>query len=249
MASERIDINELAGHAAADLIESFFTKVGLYTKDQIQQFKIRFGKGFSRYLSGSVRRYSTFKTILNRYEPVEIDDYYVPCHFQIEEKTYRDDDFFDLVDDHPRLIVEGTAGLGKTVFMRHLFRSAILEHYNRIPILFELRYLQLNKEQTLLSHLVDQIAVYIPGFAVEHLQFGLQQGKFILFLDGLDEIAFEERTRYGSEILDLCYRYTQSPLIMSTRRDDFYQPWETFSIAKLQPMKSRPNYFDVGQAD
>ncbi|TCR70722.1 hypothetical protein [Rhizobium sp. BK376] len=58
MAEFDVNINEIVGHAAADLIESFFTSLGDKTAEQIKRFKIKFGKGFSRYLAESFNRYS-----------------------------------------------------------------------------------------------------------------------------------------------------------------------------------------------
>ncbi len=83
---------------------------------------------------------------------------------------------------------------------------------------------------------MKQVSTYIPSFNEEHLKFGMQSGKFIIYLDGIDEISLEDRTRYATKILDIAYRFPATPILLSTRPDDFYLPWEAFRVAKLLPM-------------
>ncbi|MET3648929.1 NACHT domain-containing protein [Phyllobacterium ifriqiyense] len=236
MSESEINVNEIAGHAVADLVESFLSSVGNNTKEQIAKLKIRVGKGFSRYLSETLDRYSKFKTLINRYDAIELSNNYVPARIKNGTDVFRSDDFFASLVENKRLIVEGTAGLGKTLFVRHMLRHTILYEKKFIPILFELRNLHLDNSQTLTANLVMQVAHYVPSFTEEHLRFGMERGKFIIYLDGIDEISLKDRTRYASEILDLAYRYTETPILLSTRPDDFYIPWETFRVAKLLPM-------------
>jgi hypothetical protein len=236
MSDFNINISEVAGHAAADLIESFFKSAGNYTADQIAKYKVRLGAGFSKYLTSSLARHSYFKTILNRYEPLRLDAHYVPVRVSIKNNEMREEDFYSQLLENRKIIVEGTAGLGKTLFMRHLFAHTCMYDHARIPILFELRNLQLDSSVALLSHLTKQISTYIPKFSNEHLVFGLQKGRFIIYLDGLDEIAVAERTRYGAEILEICHRYVDVPVVITSRPDKFYEPWEALSIAKLSRM-------------
>jgi hypothetical protein len=237
MAKFDVDVNEIAGHAVADLVESFFQNAGTATKDQIAKYKIRFGRGFSKYLTHTLTRYSHFKTLLNRHEPLVLQDQYVPARIRFRGETLRDEDFFDKIDQRQRLVIEGTAGLGKTLLLRHLFAHTIQYNPKFIPILFELRNLHLSPGASLLSQLTKQISDHIPTFTQDHLVFGLQRGKFAIFLDALDEIAFAERGKYGSEILDLSYRYVDVPLTVSSRPDKFYAPWETFTVTELLPME------------
>ncbi|MGN7715067.1 NACHT domain-containing protein [Agrobacterium radiobacter] len=236
MTDSEINVNEIAGHAAADLVESFFSSVGINAKDQIAKAKIRFGKGFSKYLNETLERYSRFKTLINRYDAIDLGQNYVPARITTGTKSFRSDEFFDVLNQKKRFIVEGTAGLGKTLFVRHLLCHTILYERNYIPILFELRNLHLDNTKSLVANLVKQVSDYIPGFNEEHFRFGLDTGKFVIYLDGIDEISLVDRSRYASEILDLAYRYPETPILLSTRPDDFYLPWEVFKVARLQPM-------------
>src|SRR3954468_4406969 len=89
-----INVNEIAGHAAADLVESFFSSVGNATKDQIAKYKVKFGRGFSRYLTETVARYSKFKTLINRHEAIDFAQNYVPVRIQCGDDVFRGEDFF-----------------------------------------------------------------------------------------------------------------------------------------------------------
>jgi hypothetical protein len=236
MSEAQINVNEIAGHAAADLVESFFSSVGNTTKDQIAKYKIRFGSGFSKYLTETLARYSRFKTLINRHDAIDLGENYVPTRIKDGECVFRSDDFFSELVDKKRFVIEGTAGLGKTLFVRNMLRHTILYERKYIPILFELRNLHLDNTLSLTANLVKQVSHYVPGFNEDHFRFGLEQGKFIIYLDGIDEISLEDRSRYASEILDMAYRFTNTPILLSTRPDDFYLPWEVFRVAKLQPM-------------
>ncbi len=236
MSEVEINVNEIAGHAAADLVESFFSSMGNTTKDQIAKYKIRFGSGFSSYLTETLARYSRFKTLINRHDSINLDDNYVPTRIRDENVVFRSDDFFSELVEKKRFIIEGTAGLGKTLFVRNMLRHTILYERKYIPILFELRNLHLDNTLSLTANLVKQVSDYIPGFNEDHFRFGLERGKFIIYLDGIDEISLEDRSRYASEILDMAYRFTETPILLSTRPDDFYLPWEVFRVARLQPM-------------
>ncbi|NKM95687.1 NACHT domain-containing protein [Rhizobium leguminosarum] len=236
MSEGEVNINEIAGHAAADLVESFFSNVGNMTKEQLAKRKVSVGIGFKKYLKEAVAKYSRYKTLISRHDPIELKDSYVPVRIRTGGESQRYEDFFERVVEKKRMIVEGTAGLGKTLFVKHLFRHTVLNERRFIPILFELRNLHLNNSQTLLANLVKQVAPHVPGFNEEHLKFGMEKGKFFIFLDGIDEISIEDRTRYASEILDLSYRYPDAPFLLSSRPDDFYVPWESFEVARLLPM-------------
>lgn len=236
MSEIQINVNEIAGHAAADLVESFFSSLGNTTREQIAKYKIRFGSGFSRYLTETLARYSRFKTLINRHDAIDLGDNYVPTRIRDGGVILRSDDFFDELVERKRFIIEATAGQGKTLFVRNMLRHTILYEKKYIPILFELRHLHLDNTRSLTANLVKQVADYIPGFNEDHFRFGLEHGKFIIYLDGIDEISLENRARYASEILDMAYRFTETPILLSTRPDDFYFPWEVFRVAKLQPM-------------
>jgi predicted NACHT family NTPase len=234
MADFEIDVNKVAGHAATKLIDSFFSLVRGETKDQIAKYKIRFGKGFSRYLSENLKRYGQYKTLLNRYDTVQLTDCYVPANARIGKETLRIEDFLPSFLEKKRLILEGTAGLGKTLFLRYSLDFITQNEPKFIPILFELRHL--HGTDGLAAHLAKLVATYVPGFTEEHLRFGMERGAFVLLLDGLDELALTERTRFGMEILELCYRYRQTPILISSRPDEVYAPWEVFQVARLLPM-------------
>ncbi len=227
---------EIVSHAAVNLIDEFFASTGTATEEQIAQYKLRLCKGFFRYISEAAARYSKYKTLLNRYDAIELADNYVPAYLSDGENTVPAGEFFRKIVDHKRVIVEGTAGVGKTLFIRHMFQHAILCEKSYIPILFELRNLHLDGDRSLIANLARQVSPYVPGFSEDHLRFGLRTGRFMIFLDGIDEISLDNRVRYAGEILDLAYRYTEAPILLSTRPDDFYGPWETFRVAKLLPM-------------
>jgi predicted NACHT family NTPase len=107
-----------------------------------------------------------------------------------------------------RVMILAPPGGGKSMLLQHIATqySAIgmrrLKHLH-VPILFELHRLNGNS-RPLIEHLADRLkgADVRPGFwdARKFMEKGLEDGRLLILLDGLDEVDSSQRQRALSEI-------------------------------------------------
>ena len=205
-----------------------------------------FGDGLDQYILFLQRTVGRVRTILSRDETFSVSDIYVkrtfdaPQHFK--QKFYLKDEpiaeslLMDLiVDDKISLIIQGTAGSGKTLSVKNLVSGFIPKNTNQIPIFFELRKLQTDPSASLVKHIVQSVSAYVPYFNEETFTFGLQSGSFVVILDGLDEIPYAMRTWRGIEIRDLMQR-SRSSIVITTRPDDIYASWTDGPVLRIIPL-------------
>ncbi|MVT37638.1 hypothetical protein GO497_11915 [Acidovorax citrulli] len=84
------------------------------------------------------------------------------------------------------IIILGTVGQGKSMFMRHLAVNE-LSTSGKIPLFLELRYV--SAEEGLNGLLVNAFrSMGLLNVKENQVQEILKTGKFTLFLDGIDEI-------------------------------------------------------------
>lgn len=130
------------------------------------------------------------------------------------------------------LIVDA-AGMGKSTFVKNLVLE-VFNHKDYIPIFLELR--RINEKESLITKIateIDDNHHFIDENLVELL---LQEGGYIIVLDGYDEIPDSYRNRIGEELFDLVLKFDNNIIILTSRpgenipRQVFNQ---TFSIEPL----------------
>lgn len=179
----RVDPSRFARQAAADC------GVRILTFDELRHELL----DFRPYLN----------SFLAEYELDPVKPCYVPLHFghTSEWKSTDDEQAHDL-HDHVRewldddtilLMIFGDYGSGKTTYLRHLM-YCLSKHYlhsglqSRIPLLITLRNYSkdFSLHTCLQSHLESRCGIQEPYSTVETF---LKRGRFVLLLDGFDELA------------------------------------------------------------
>ena len=64
----------------------------------------------------------------------------------------------------------------------------------------------------------------------------LKNGKYIIFLDGIDEVGPETRDKINSEILDMRESFSKNVYIVTSRPYDNFISWSHFTELKLSPL-------------
>lgn len=204
-------------------------KIGHETKS----FQVRFNKAFEDYLINAYSHYAVTKTILYRDVPVNLYEYYVHIDLLLAGKTINTENAQGVYDVARRIVIEGMAGCGKSTLTRHLFLDTI-KNTSLVPLYFELR--NLNKgDVSIIDALYERISAL--GFTLEREYFvaALKLGKFAVFLDGYDEINSGIRKQVSDSIQDFAERYRESVVVVSSRSDDTFVSWNTFSVFKTKP--------------
>ncbi|CAH0309035.1 hypothetical protein SRABI96_04907 [Peribacillus sp. Bi96] len=150
---------------------------------------------FKVYLEKSFEQYSTIPTIALKDRRVFLNDIYQPI--SIQQKDMKDSEKVllfeynnDFFSDHPKLLIIDSAGMGKSTFSKFLFLSSI-EKKIQIPVFIELR--RLRSDHSILDELYLKLEYKSSNFSKEHIMDLIEDGGFLFFLDGYDEIPIKER--------------------------------------------------------
>lgn len=127
-----------------------------------------------------------------------------------EEKVVHNVDFFPTKKN---LIVLGTAGQGKSIFMRYLAHQEAKKQ-QKIPVFLELRRAQ---KETIKDAIFNKLSCYFDDLSSELFEFLVKQGALVLFLDGFDEVVAEKANLFFSELEDMSVKYKKMKVIVSSR--------------------------------
>jgi DNA-binding Xre family transcriptional regulator/DNA replication protein DnaC len=145
--------------------------------------------------------------LYNKSHQLNLATLYVSMYLQEQRSSYREasdvemplEKAMDVIDQHHHLFIEGGSGYGKSTLMSYLAMECCKKHWqpNLIPVLIELGRLEKSEEidfnlNAKLQKTLEQGEATIDIF--------LQSGKFLLLLDGLDEVSTALRQKIISEV-------------------------------------------------
>lgn len=168
------------------------------------------------------------KTIYKGDSSIDLHEFYVPT--RVRNVSRRINSITDI--DIENIVLEGTVGQGKSIFMRYLtYKEA--KKGDRIPIFFELRKLEEN--QSLEEAISATISEWIPLFSKDKFSKLAESGDLVLFLDGFDEVRSDDLKALLNEIESWHKRYPKMQLIISSRPQSDIQKMNIFSVRELAP--------------
>jgi len=135
---------------------------------------------------------------------------------------------------HSASVILGTAGQGKSVFLRYLtIQEAIKAEL--LPLFFELRHLSTEPIQELI---LKKLMNWNLCNNSEELSSVLAKNRIALLFDAFDELSFQRRKSFLSELAELHEAYPQLSIVVSARPDSGILSchWlNPYSIAQLRP--------------
>jgi hypothetical protein len=113
------------------------------------------------------------------------------------------------VTQHPRLLVYGKPGAGKTTFLKHLAYQCIEGHLrpSHVPLFVTLRTFA-DTGQALAEYLMAELGPHADALLASHS---------FLLLDGLDEVKDQDFSRVRGQIEDFATRHPAVPIVMTCR--------------------------------
>ncbi len=190
--------------------------------------------GYRKFLENSIELNSKSRSFFYRSSPVPIYDFFVPMDVEYSSSTIEAANIADLLEKNIHLVIQASAGYGKSTFLRHLFLTS-LETCNFIPVLLDLRKIT-EENQSLLDFIHSKMYSYGFNQDLNFLMRGLELGHFLFLLDGFDEINLNRRKKISEEIVFLASKFNKSPIIVTSRPDDIFSSWDNFEVLKLSPL-------------
>lgn len=210
--------------------KAFSSFTGIFKK-KYNEYKIKTGKAFEEYIKLSIEKYKYTKTILYKYKPVLIEDFYVDLDLELNNKIIDTRSVKNLIEISNGIIITGIAGSGKSTLMKYLFLDSIKNEIG-IPIFIEIR----NIKKDIFSDLFEILKKSNFPQDVDLFKKILKKGKFIIFLDEIDEVSPEIRDKINSEILDMRESFSKNVYIVASRPYDNFISWSRFTELKLSPL-------------
>lgn len=227
----------LAGAAVKETVGPAKALIAKFGKPSYDRFIVELCQCFQRHIDNSYERCKYVKNVLYRDNSIELKSQYVNVMFDRGGKVVSDREISTSIRKEGRVLVSGTAGAGKTMFMKWLTLELIdgLANHQRIPLFLELRYIT---EESISSgfvrYILNSTSPAEGRVSLERFKIGLELGQFILVLDAVDEIKPAIRDRVVEEIRVFLNEFPKCSVLLSSRPDD-----ELESIQELEVYRTK----------
>ncbi|MGF2735350.1 NACHT domain-containing protein, partial [Marinobacter sp. DUT-1] len=142
----------------------------------------------------------------------------------------------DIFNKHRKILVSGTAGCGKSTFLKSLLVNQVNDRLTRIPFFIELRRIS-NKGSITAQIAKDLENITAIAITENIVKKCIKEGRFTLILDGFDEVPEEFRENVYEQIEELCFKYPDLQVIASSRPEHSIQNLVAFSAAEILPLR------------
>lgn len=223
-------IKGVLGKYADPLIKGI-TDIG---KDEWEKFKVDFDLVFRQYLKNSVDKYGKIKTILYRTEPKNIYDFFeCPNLLSPNNEIISGQSIDNLISISNFVIVQGSGGIGKSTFLKHLFLDEVSKK-GWIPVFIELKDLNsINGEYEISDFIFQKLYDLGSTLKKEYMEYALKSGCFVFFLDGYDEISTDKKDVFFRKLDSFCDRFSDNNFIISSRPYSEFVEFQRFSVVTL----------------
>lgn len=191
------------------------------------------------HIEATFQRCSSLKTLLNPHQPAEFLSIYATQRFSIGDRLL---DHYGLVDiiktDMNHVIITGTGGSGKSMFMKYLWLSLFVESEGRVPLFVELRNMNTLSQDDLVTYLHHTLTSGKASISARSFRRQLEAGDFIILLDGFDELEEDRKIVVQSVLIDMTVDYPDTKIVMSSRppREGRLASWHTFNVVEVSPL-------------
>lgn len=192
------------------------------------------------YLEISYQKAVTMNTIVFRGVDKLLFELYIPITLQEQNlgndkgKSFiMNEDYMKCIQQYNRILVVDTAGMGKSTLVKYLSLQMINDK-TFIPIVIELR--KLEKNERLLDYILKQFELIDKKIEIEELICMLKNGEFVIFLDGYDEVAGENKGAVLDSIQDFVAKTKNSRFVMTSREENDLSCLGEFHHFSIKPL-------------
>lgn len=231
---EELDPNKIAAEIVQQNLEKICAIPKRLIKATTDNVRLYLNNTYKEYIKTIFEKHSRIKSFFITNEPTYLYEFYVHLDLKYGKKIVENPGINNIIEISKFNIITGSAGSGKSIFMRHLLINSIIDK-GKIPIFVELR--QLNSNKIALIRLIEQVLFSNKfRFDMEYISKALENGHFILFLDGFDEVNLDRRYSLIDEITSLADNYTENCIIISSRKDNILDGLRGFTNLEILPL-------------
>lgn len=229
-----LDPNVIAAEFIKSNIDEFMSIAKDIIKETTEKIKLNLDKTYRDYLVNISDKCTKTKSFLLRGEPVALYNFYVQLDLLLKNERIKTPGIKDITNLSKHIIITGSAGCGKSMFVKHLLCNALIVK-EKVPIFIELR--QFNEfPGDLFEIIVMNLKLMKFTLSEEYIKKALIAGHFIIYLDGYDEIAYIKRKQVGRLINEFIKIYDKNTVIVTSRPEPELEGWQNFSIFKVLPL-------------
>jgi hypothetical protein len=226
--------------------------IGKLGKEAYNQLAVKFGERFQGHVEAACARCAKVKNILYKDESVGLRDQYVNVNFQSGKKVRSDAQVVGSVVGGGKILIAGTAGAGKTMFMKWAALEIInsIDSHGRIPLYLELRYIEERDfDNDLLSYLHNRTSALKDKSSYEQFLIGMKAGLFLIILDAVDEVKPEIRDQLVENIRRMMADFPKASLLISSRPDERLQGIQDLVVLKTTSMSLQQILAVIGKLE
>jgi len=172
------------------------------------------------------------KTIWQVDKVVNLNEFYYPSKMRLESNRVEINSLNDF-PENGKIVIQGTAGQGKSILFRYL-TGAELRHGESIPIFIELRKItERNNIEDLIINSLSNLGVECDSSSLRYVY---ESNKCALVLDAFDEVKKDLVQDVISYLEDLCSKYHNMQIIISSRPNSDIQCVTFFKVFDLCPL-------------
>lgn len=216
-----------------DAIKSIWNKIKKYYNDSEEKAAIDFGDAYEKYIRISSDKIRMIKTLIYRKEPRDLYSIYECVNVKYHDDEISTNKVNNILELGHKIIITGTAGIGKTTLLKHIFLNTLQEE-SYIPVMVELR--GVNSEEIKDINALDLVYNSLKNCGLqiekEYFEYSMESGKYIILFDGFDEVKTEKSFTLGKGLRELCTKYPDNYYIMSSRPMDQFIGWNDFIEAR-----------------
>lgn len=224
---------EVVGNASKPLLKKIAARLSI----EIDRLNVQFLKTFEDELAKALERAKTVKTVISRDQPVDLESIYVPLTLKCGKKSNLPDISADpSAGPGLRFVLSGTGGAGKTFLMKHLLNLSRNNKNGFIPLFIELRNIQFDSGSSLEACIYNELALRGNQESQQLFKVALDEGLFVVYLDGFDEIHPSESRRALQLIKQFSDRYSSTSMLITTRPRTGVETLQRFTNFHVDPL-------------
>jgi len=197
----------------------------------------------AEYLVRCYAKHNIMTTIVFGRLQKTLEDLYIPLTLEEyrneDEQWVIDEKCYDILDNYSRILIVDMAGMGKSTIIKY-FACQGVNFDKCIPIVIELR--RLEKKQTILEYIQKQINSLDKNIEIEEIVNILKKGDFVIFFDGYDEIANENKPDVLDAIQEFASKATNTKIVITSREEEDLNSLGEYKCVNIKPLTAEEAY-------